>query len=181
MHNTKRLTLALTALAILFLLAACGQADSAPAAGSPFTLEKDMGIHVDGKWYPIHEDAAPLLAALGDGYELFTAPSCVFVGEDKEFSYPHASVFTNPDGDRDIWYEILLLDDTLATARGIRVGDPLEDVIAAYGDNYYWEGDTVLTYSVSGVQGDIASPCILFTVEDNVVTQIVIYYPTNVT
>lgn len=169
---------ALCALVLAVFFAAC----SAPAGGdrpSAFTLEGDVCIAVNGVWFPIYRDAAPLLAALGDGYTLSTAPSCVFDGEDKEFSYDRCTVFTNPDGDKDIWYQMLLHDDSLATARGIKVGDDVQAVYDAYGDGYYWEGDDTLTYSVSGVQGDIQSPCIIFTVIDEQVSAIEIYYPTN--
>jgi len=155
--------------------------DASPAA---LTLQEDLGIEVNGAWYPILQDAAPLLAALGGDYDLYAADSCVFPewGDDKEFEYKSWCVFTNPDEKgRDIWYQIALTDDTLQTARGIAVGDTLESVYAAYGEGYYWEGASTLTYSVSGQPGDIASPNIQFTVENGLVALIDIYYPTNVT
>ena len=153
------------------------QADAKP---EPISMEKDMGISVNGQWFPIWQDADMLLQALGEDYELWSAPSCVFEGEDKEFAYDGFCVYTNPDGDRDIWYSIFLESDAYATARGVKVGSALEETIAAYGDRYYWEGENLLTYSISGVEGDIASPCILFTVEESHVAAIEIYYPTNV-
>ena len=154
------------------------EADAPPG---PLSMEADMGMAVGGRWFPIWQDAAELLAALGDDYEMAAAPSCVFEGEDKEFAYDGFFVFTNPDGNKDIWYSIYLADDTLETARGIRVGDSLAAVMAAYGEGYYWEGDSILTYSVSGLEGDIESPCIQFGIEEDVVVTIEIYYPTNVT
>ncbi len=161
---------------------AAPEATPAPA-GERLSLANDIGIAVDGTWYPIYQDASGLLAALGEDYDYSEAPSCVFEGMDKEFIFDGCSVYTNPDGDKDIWYDMLLENDTLATSRGIRVGDSLADVQTAYGDAYYWEGDTILTYSVSGDPEDIASPCILFYFEgeNEIVTTIQIYYPTNVT
>ncbi|MGI6162245.1 MAG: hypothetical protein ACOYJD_09550 [Christensenellales bacterium] len=143
------------------------------------SLEKDMGITVDGTWYPIYQDAAPLLASIGEDYELFAAPSCLFTGEDKEFSYDSCSVFTNPDGDKDIWYIIDLKDATYSTSRNIRVGNTADDLISAYGEKYYWESDYQMVYSISNIQGDLTSPCIMFDLEDDVITKIGIYYPTN--
>ena len=151
----------------------------AAAEPAPLSMEEDMGISVNGRWFPIWQDAAGLLQALGDDYELTSAPSCVFEGEDKEFAYDGCFVFTNPDGDRDIWYSMYLVDDTLSTARGIMVDSSLDEVMSEYGDRYFWEGDSILTYSISGVQGDIDSPCIQFTVAEERVTAIEIYYPTN--
>ena len=167
--------------------------DDLPQAGSsetdeyvpePLSLEHDLGISVDGQWFPIFQDVSGLLSALGGNYELSVAPSCVFEGEDKEFAFDGFFVFTNPDGDwgeRDIWYSIYVENDTLTTARGITVGHSLEEVLANYGSRFFWEGDTVLTYSISGIQGDIASPCIMFIFRDNHVISFEIYYPTNVT
>lgn len=156
------------------VLAGCGA--SGPA---PLTLEKDFGLTVGGIWFPIHQDAEPLLAALGDDYELYAAPSCLFWGEDKEFAYEGVALFTNPDGDLDIWYLVAITSDLYETARGIRIGSSQEDLTAAYGEKYYWESDYEMVYSISGVQGDLASPCIFFVLEDDIVAAIDIYYPTN--
>jgi len=149
-----------------------------PAA---LSFENDMGISVGGEWFPIWQDASGLLRALGDDYKLSTAPSCVFEGEDKVFEFDGILVLTNPDGDRDIWFSIYLENDLLSTSRGIKVGNSLEEVFDAYGDRFYWESDSILTYSISGIEGDAASPCIQFTIVDDLVVAIDIYYPTNVT
>ncbi len=175
-NGMKRFLAVILAALILFALTGCGKKED-----MTFTEKKDLGISVNGKWYPIHEDFAPLLSALGDEYELYSGESCVFEGLDKEFVYSFGSVFTNPDGDKDIWYNITLTDATYSTARGIKVGDSMEALVAAYGENYYSEGEGLVTYSVSGVQGDISSPCIIFTLEGDTIVMIEIYYPTNVT
>ena len=146
----------------------------------PMAMDSDMGIEIDGRWFPIWNDAEGILSALGDGYELYSAPSCVFVGEDKEFAYNDCNVYTNPDGDRDIWYSVYLLTDAFSTSRGIRVGSSLDEIFAAYGERFYWEGEEILSYSISGIKGDIESPCIQFFLSDDFVTAIDIYYPTNV-
>lgn len=58
-----------TVLVLIFgLLSACGS--SSPA---PLTLEKDFGLELGDEWHPIRQDARPLLAALGDHYELYAA------------------------------------------------------------------------------------------------------------
>ena len=145
------------------------------------SMEHDMGIMVGLQWFPIWQDAAELIEALGDDHEVHSAPSCVFEGYDREFAYDGYYVFTNPDGDRDLWYSVYLMSDTYSTARGIRVGSTLDEIIDAYGERYFWEGENILTYSISGIEGDIASPCIQFTFDDGIVSAIEIYYPTNVT
>lgn len=170
MKKKSRIIVTLACAAML-LLAGC----SSPAA---FTLEDDMGVSVNGVWYPIMQDAAPLVEALGTEYELYKLPSCAFIGEDKEFEYACCSVFTNPNGDADIWYLVSFWDDTLETARGIRIGSSRDDVIAAYGSGYNMEDDTMV-YSLSGVAGDVASPCIMLGIADDVVTSVEIYYPAD--
>ena len=155
-----------------------------PNAGpTELDMDRDMGISVGGQWFPIWQDASGLVQALGmitHDYVLSTAPSCVFEGEDKEFDFGGIFVFTNPDGARDLWFSIYFTKDLLSTSRGITIGSTLEEVHEAYGDRFYWEGDTILTYSISGIEGDAASPCIQFTIINNRVTAIDIYYPTNV-
>jgi len=146
-------------------------------------MDNDMGITVSNVWFPIFRDISDLLLALGNDYEMMIAPSCIYEGEDKEFVYDGFIIFTNPNGDwgqTDIWYSIYIEDDVLSTARGISVGDSLEDVYSAYGSRYFWEGSSILTYSISAIEGDNASPCIQFIIRDNTVEAIEIYYPTNV-
>ena len=148
------------------------------------SLEDDLGISVDGEWFPVFRDVTDLVSAFGPNYNLYVADSCVFEGEDKEFEYDGFYIFTNPNGDwgeKDIWYSLYIESDTLSTSRGISVGATLEDVIAAYGNRFFWEGDNVMTFSLSGIRGDAASPCIQFIFSDNIVIAIEIYYPTNVT
>ena len=148
-------------------------------AGRPLTLKKDVGICVNDTWYPVSEDAKPLLKALGNDYELFSEED-----DAKEFAYEHCSVLTNHSKGKDIWYAIELYDATLCTARGIKVGDAVDKVYGAYGDKYYWEDEYLLIYFVSGAaSGDLEelkSPYIAFTVEEGIVMQILICFPTNV-
>ena len=144
-----------------------------------FTLEKDFGVTVNGKWFPIHSDVSGLLNELGDDYELAEWASCAFVGQDKSFEYSDYDILTNPDGAKDIWYLISLHTDKLSTARGIKVGDSEEKVKEAYGDKFYWDDELTLVYSISGQEGDSSSPNIQFTIEDGEVIQIDMDYPTG--
>jgi hypothetical protein len=175
-------------LAILMLFTAAGSALAEepaafipPVPGENMSLGKDMGLLLNGVWYPILTDIHALYAALGEPNALNAAPSCVFVGEDKEFVYEGLTIFTNPVGEQDVWFEMQLTSNAYATSRGIRVGDTLETLRNAYGSRCYWEGETILTYSVSGMEGDYLSPCIMFEIVDDVIASIDIYYPTNVT
>ena len=176
----KRIGWTILLCALLLTAAAeTAPAYTAPEPGAPLALETDLGLLVDGVWYPILNDFAPLLAALGEPTDLVAAPSCVFKGEDKEFVYDGMSVYTNPLGEIDVWYEAYITGADFRTARGIGIGAALEDVLAAYGENYYLEGEDMLTYSLSGDPEDYASPCLVFTLTGGAVSCIDIYYPTN--
>ena len=148
-------------------------------AEGPLTLEGDMGLQIADTWYPILNDFAPLKAALGEPVGCSAAPSCVFKGEDKEYAYDGMTIYTNPLGDMDVWFEAYIEGGDFTTARGIGIGATYEDVLAAYGDGYYSEGENMMTYSVSGEASDYASPCIIFTLSNGLVACIDIYYPTN--
>jgi hypothetical protein len=186
MTHMKSLVFLLLALIFLFVtnantLAEVTAAFIPPVPGEHMSLERDIGLLLKGAWYPILTDTQTLREALGEPAALNAAPSCVFVGEDKEFVYEGLTFFTNPVGDQDIWFEAQLTSNAYATSRGIRVGDTLDMLKEAYGDRCYWEGETILTYSVSGIEGDYVSPCIMFEIVDDVIASIDIYYPTNVT
>ena len=148
----------------------------------PLSLEHDLGISINDQWFPIQHDVRGLLDAIDGNYVLSTAPSCVFEGEDKEFDFGGVLISTNPnpDGTRDIWFSIYITCEDFPTSRGVRVGSTLEEILAAYGSRYFWEGNNVITYSISGIPGDISSPCIQFTLSDGIVIAIEIYFPTNV-
>ena len=165
----------------LLLLALCALLLASPALAeaAPLTLEDDMGLYVGGEWFPILNDFTALKDALGEPDEMIAAPSCVFKGDDKEFRYDGLSIYTNPLGDMDVWFEAYITGGDTVTARGIGIGASQEDVIAAYGDGFYSEGEGMMTYNTSGDANDYASPCVIFTLENGAVSCIDIYYPTN--
>ena len=164
---------------MLMTTAAMAESYTAPAAGDPFTLEGDMGLYIDGTFYPILNYFHDLQPALGEPLDMMAAPSCAFKGDDKEFVYDGMSIYTNPYGDEDVWMEAYITGGDWTTTRGIGIGATADEVFAAYGDGYYTDGDDMITYSISGDPSDYASPCIMFTLYDGVVDCIDIYYPTN--
>lgn len=153
---------------------------TAPAAGEALTLEKDLGVVVDGVFYPVFQPADGLLAALGEPVETVSSPSCVFDGEDREHVYEYGSIYTNPIDGADVWYEFYIYDMGMTTTRGLSVGDSVEKMLELYGEGYYSEGEGMYTYSLSGDPEDYGSPCLIFESEDGVIVTIDIYYPTNI-
>lgn len=170
----------LTLCALMLLTSAMAEGWTAPAAGDPLGLEGDLGLYLNDTWFPILNDFdGGLHETLGQELDMMAAPSCAFKGDDKEFVYEGMSIYTNPLGDMDVWMEAYITAGDWTTTRGIGIGATKDDVIAAYGDGFYSDTDDMMTYSISGDPTDYASPCIIFTLEDDAVVCIDIYYPTN--
>lgn len=150
----------------------------APVAAAPFG-DADLVFSLNGTGYKLKTDAKPLLDALGPGYKLTASPSCLYVGEDKTFDYPDISIVTFPDGKKDIMDEIDLNTDKYATSRGIKVGNTLDQITAAYGPNYYNDGG-VIEYILSGDPNDKKSPMLYFQMDGDTVSLIGLYSASNV-
>jgi len=88
-----------------------------------------------------------LLQQLGEPLGIFEAPSCAFDGIDRIFGFPGIEIRTYPDGDLDRVHTINIMDDSVTTMRGIRLGNSWADVVAAYGSGY--EQDiTMFTFTI---------------------------------
>ena len=98
----------------------------------------------------IDADAAPILAALGQWRDYAESASCAFEGLDKVYTYAGFEIQTYPMNEKDFVYMIILQDDTVATEKGVRIGDAKEAVITAYGTPDS-ESDTALTYNATGM------------------------------
>lgn len=142
----------------------------------PFSAE-DLVIEVQGVTARLLEDAAPLMSVLGDDYQLSEAESCVYEGMDKTFDYGHIVVYTVPADDHDLLDGLDMLDDQLATARGIRVGDSRDAVLAAYGPQAGSESD--LVYNVPGDIEKLAEPRLTFIMDGDTVVAISFYSGSN--
>ena len=166
------------------ILTADGMEWTAPAAGEAVTLEKDLGVIVENVYYSIYTPAGLLVTALGEPVETISSPSCVFEGEDFEYNYDFGSIYSSPIEGEDIWYDFYIFDAIfdagISTTRGLSVGDTVEKMLELYGENYYAEGEGMYTYSLSGVPGDMSSPCLIFESADGLITAMDIYYPTNI-
>ena len=186
----KKMLLWILIIAVSAGLWACGEGEAtttvAPtaeptAAQTTFLTglfsEKDLVFSRDGKEFALLSDVQALLTALGEGYKLEAAPSCMFVGEDKHFIYGNGyDLFTYPIDGMDQIDEILITDSSYKTARGISVGSAYDDVVAAYGDGNF--DDVILTYVVPG-EDPVSAPRLIFGIKDNKVEYISYYSARN--
>lgn len=141
--------------------------------GSTFT-EQDLIVSVDGQNFSMLEDTAGLLSILGDEYAYNEAESCVYDGMDKTFDYGQVIVYTVPSGDIDLLDGIDILDQSIATSKGIQVGSSREDVLAAYGQPADDQYD--LTYNVSGDIERVGDPRLTFYLDDDDNVNLISYY-----
>ena len=133
--------------------------------------EKDMIFVHNGVTYPISTDVTPLLQLFGSDYEEITAPSCAFVGEDKQFVYSFATVYTYPMEGVDMINEIYIFGGDYETSRGIGLGSTLDEIKAAYGEGGFEQGDSYV-YVVSGSLEDTMSQKLFFELTDGAVSGI---------
>ena len=119
--------------------AANAPADStAPAENSETgaTVPITFDYVANGVTLEVGKEADGVIAALGTYDKKFEAPSCAFTGTSNYYVYGGLQVVTYPDEhdqSLNLLYEVDLLDNTVATNEGIRVGDTYDDVVAKYG------------------------------------------------
>lgn len=90
----------------------------------------------DGRAVEIGASADGVLAALGEYVDVYEAPSCVHEGYDRFYTYDGFSVTTSAGEGGDIVTELLIETSGCTLANGITVGSSVDEVIAAYGEDY---------------------------------------------
>lgn len=104
----------------------------------------------------VNGELGPILEKLGEPLEYFEAPSCAFQGMEKIYTYNSFEITSYELDGKDCVLAIVLLDDTVATKKGIHLYASLDDLIKVYGDNYkesfglyeYEEGISRLSFFV---------------------------------
>jgi len=174
-----RLITTMALVFILILLTACGEKsgdkDGTDDASKAIT-EKDLVFTIGDKEFLLNSDVTPLLEALGQDFVLSEAPSCLYEGNDKTFEYGGIAIYTYPLNGKDLIDEIMLTDKQYKTSRGISVGSTMEELTAAYGEDYIEDGN-MITYRLN--PDDMKSPCLYFIINDGTVESISYYSASN--
>ncbi len=155
MKRIKTIILCITAT--FYILCACTKQSSSENKEKE---EKETQIQTQEAYYYKYEDQKiyitqkieEAVAALGDNYEYFEAPSCAAQGMDMFYYYQNLTVRANEIEGEKVVTEIYFKNDTVATPEGIRITSSYADVIAKYGNDYktngtaleYIKGDTLL-------------------------------------
>lgn len=95
----------------------------------------DFIVTINGVEVKFGDDFNTYQKALGEPDNFTQARSCMHDGDDKIYVYGDVTVYTYPEGKKDIVYIVELNGDT-PTSSGIKAGSTKEEVIAAYGSNY---------------------------------------------
>lgn len=148
---------------------------AAEMMGKPFNNSFDMCVVIDGKIYPVRVDSASVLSALGENCEKTETISCVYDGYDKTFEYDGIIVSTVPVDGKDVIEMFTITGPEYKTTRNITVGATREEVIAAYGENYWDDG--YVNYTESGDPENISEMRIQFLFDGDTVDEIYIYSP----
>ena len=136
---------AVTLLAVMFILAGCGKSDSTTP-----TKDNDNSAQVS---YTINNikiipgtDFSGAYKELGEPVKYTEAASCYFDGMDKVFTYDGFEVRTYPAESGDFIQDLSISSDRFSTDKGITVGATVNEVVAAYGDNYVKTGNMYKYY-----------------------------------
>jgi len=93
------------------------------------------------------ENVEPLIEQLGEPNDVFVAPSCAFVGEDRIYYYPGVDITTWPEEDgthRVLSYT--LRDDSVQTEQGVYLGIEIGEIEKIYGPGKSNEDGTVVSW-----------------------------------
>lgn len=128
----------LIGLMITFVMAGCTQN---PASTQNYTFR------INGLDITMGETASDFLVKTGNPLNQYSAPSCAFDGDDTVYDFGSYQITTYVKNGKEIFTGVYLLDDSVSTKEGVKIGSPLSKMISTYGDDYQ-ENYGAYTYSL---------------------------------
>ena len=124
-----------------------GDTDSGENQAADLFIFTSNGVEVK-----MNAEADPIVEALGEPVSSYEAPSCAFQGTDYIYTYDGFQINTYPLNDVNYVSSVVLISDAVSTPEGLEIGGTLEDMVAAYGEDYteeygmytYTRGDSQL-------------------------------------
>jgi|GEM_PF-7061887 len=123
----------------------------------------DMKFSYGGANVTVTSDAAPLIAALGKPKDKEYIENCYTGEKHAQYTYDAIKIFTYPSDNKELINEIRILNNTLPTPKGLKVGMTLSEAEAIYGKVhkvvgklycYYASEDDTSTYMYLELSGD---------------------------
>lgn len=150
----------LLALVMAAALCACGAPAETPEAApaAPLSSEaeapaapcSELRFVWQGVEIALFDEAEPLLETLGEAQASYVTESCAYPGNDYLYDYDGFELSVNEVEDTLRVTGISLLDDSVETPEGLRIGMPIEDALAAMPMDYQ---EAVRSYSFTS--GDV--------------------------
>lgn len=111
---------------------------------------------VEGKTIIIGETVNNVVTTIGEPADQYKSPSCAFDGEDNVYDYESYQITTYVTNDNEIYTGVYILDETIQTEEGIRIGSSKQEMIDVYGEDYsenygaftYNKGKTDLSFVI---------------------------------
>ncbi|MCM1307273.1 MAG: hypothetical protein NC223_01600 [Butyrivibrio sp.] len=135
---------------LMLCLTGCGGSDSGSAAEKDFKAVVNGSVEID-----LGRSASEVIKALGEPDKYEEAASCYFDGMDKIYNYGSFEIRTYPSGGEDMVQDVCIMAaGDKAADSDIAVGSSLDEVLAAYGEDYtlvgkmykYYFDETRYTY-----------------------------------
>lgn len=146
--------------------------DGSKADDAGALTDRDTIALIDGVAIELNGTSEEVIGALGDNYEFSAQTSChAEEGEDKTYAYEGFTINTYPNNGVETVLEVIVTTADFTTGNGVKVGDSLSAVTAAYGENYRKIGQAFYVYETADGKKQIR-----FSVENDTVTQIDYYY-----
>ena len=97
-------------------------------------------------------------SALPEADSLYTVPSCALEGTDNVYNYGGFEVTAFDQGEGEFIYSVYIIDDSVATPEGLKVGDNADKVVELYGSDFqdndgeyiYTQGEVMLIVLFEG-------------------------------
>ena len=139
--------------------------ETAPAAETAGTEETQEAAAVAVGNYTFDANGVELIpgdpfdpAVLPKADSVYEVPSCAIEGTDNVYNYGTIEVTAFNDGTGEVIYSVYIVDANTPTNEGLYIGDTVDHVIAAYGEDYtrengqitYQKGDTLLIMILDG-------------------------------
>ena len=150
--------------------AAATAADTSGAASASSVSAEDTLFSYNGVTVELDGDAQAAIDALGEPISTSSQATCHGTeGDDKTFVYDGFSINTYPRDGQDRVLEIVVNSADVPTTKGVKVGDGIDAVKAAYGDGYREVGAYYAYETEDGKS-------IQFMINNDAVTEIDYYY-----
>ena len=107
--------------------------------------QDDFKAAINGTEIKLEDNIEDVVATLGEPIDIIKAPSCKYAGlEDKTYIYDGFTINTYPnfDGSLDYVAGIEITIESFETSRKIKIGSSVEEMLAAYGENFATVGNT---------------------------------------